>query len=158
MTTDTQTEKSEWKKPACGSLPPLVILEQKGEPLMGVLKSIDEVEMDGYKKKEKEIRTFYRFELTNPLQTVNKDKEDVSYKQGSLVSLPGSGHLDYLMRFIACEIKGTAATEENVENPSFEIRDVLVGREFQILRLGDDVMDKGAFKGKKVKRYEVGYK
>lgn len=132
MTNETETRPdTEWKTPS-GTLPPLLI-PVVDKPIEGVLEKID--------RDEEDDRTFYRMRLTAKAEGWNTDKEDVSHEAGELVSVPGSGGLDWRIKSI-----------------KEEIGESLEGHPIRIKRLEDDKMKKGKFKGKPVKVFDVKYK
>lgn len=131
---NTETQES-WKE-ATTQLPPLLIPEI-GKSIEGTLSRVD---VD-----EKEERTFYRLLLTADAEGLDSEKEDVSFKAGTLVSVPGSGSLDYQMSCIMKDLGGARLSD-------------LCGHTFRITRGEDDKMKEGKWKGKPVKSFRVQYK
>lgn len=153
-----------WKSPQQGNLPPLCILIEDGDPCVGKL--VDVTLIPGGKKERD--RFFYRVMLTEPLKAMDKTKTEVEFEAGKIISIPGSGSLDYQMAICAAMVKGDLA-----ENASFtdmgeywdgieeekvkELLDHLKDHEVKIARGEDETMKEGKYKNKPVKRFSVAY-
>ncbi len=150
MATKTKSERT-YKK-ATGSLPPLVVLEV-GNSLEGQIQSVDVVKTEILKKgKKPEIkeRVFYRIRLEADCEAMDKDKKKVLFQKDQVVTLPGSGGLDYTFSTIALEIeKKTNDEQANLQ--------VLKGIYIQVSRIPDGKMKKGTWAGKDVKNYDVSW-
>lgn len=155
-----KTEKSEWKKATLGNLPPLCAPIQD-QSIVGVIESID-VDDSGDRR-----RYFYRVTLDESTKGImNADKDEETYEAGTLVSVPGSGSLDYQMKVIALKIEGkipenagpTAISElmDDLDEDDIKMA-LLVGHRVKILRGEDDKMPAGKWKGKTVKTFQVEY-
>lgn len=130
-------------------LPPLAIL-RIGDKVDFVMQETALV------KDEDETRLYFRALLLADVscQTKGKGEEDykdITFKAGEMVTVPGSGSLDYQLARIANK---KAGIELNAKEPKWA---VLNGDRFVIERLEDDKMSKGRHKGKPVKTYSVAH-
>lgn len=129
-------------------LPPLMILDVS-QFMFGELTRVDT-----NKDENGKYRTWYRFKLTKDAEALNVDKDEETFKLGEIITIPGSGSLDYAMLAYVNRVNG-------VEPESFDPETMtpkwssLYGREFRIERREDGTLKKGKFAGKKVKQYDV---
>lgn len=131
-------------------LPPLAIL-RIGDKADFVLNEVSITKDD-----EDKDRIYYRGTLLAALTCETKAKGEVAYREvtfkaGEMISLPGSGSLDYNLARIANKRNGVALNEKKVNFSGIE------GDRFIIERLVDDKMAKGRHKGKMVKTYKVSH-
>ena len=151
-------EKPTWKKATMGDLPPLVIL-QVGEEMTAKLVQIDENNQGTAQKPD--VRTYYRFALLDELSSKDKDGKPIDFGAGEIVSLPGSGALNYTMRGTALLIQGNARGSEGFKPNEVTLeamQEHLTGHEFKISRKPDEKMPDGKYKNKPVKKFDVEYR
>jgi hypothetical protein len=136
------------------NLPPLLILDvnQSASIVLADVSVVAQRDSKG-RVKEGEFRYFYNgklaFKATGETQNRDtKEYEEVTFEAGTLVSIPGSGGLDYSMACLARKDAGQKKEEE----PKFS---VLNNHLFTIERLADEKMKSGAHEGKPVKSYKL---
>jgi hypothetical protein len=132
------------------TLPPLAIL-QVGNTIDFVLREVNEVEDEDNTKKP---RIFYRAQLLKELVCETRKKgaeetEEVTFAAGDMVSLPGSGSLDYTMARIA-KVKAKVALDS--KSTPWE---AVYNDRFIVTRKEDEVLEKGKHAGKPVKAFKV---
>ena len=127
-------EKTKEVYQAGGVLPPLCLLQESGEAMVGILNQVDG---------GTDERTFYRFKLLESVKADTNDAEDVTFEAGDVVTLPSTGHLDYLLKDTVKHYTDSLEVSE------------LVGYWFRIKRIEDGKLAKGKFKGKTVKNFRV---
>jgi len=161
MTTETTENKERSYTKAGGSFPPMIQLEI-GDTLEGQIQSVDLTKKTVTKKvkgknvNEEKESLYYRVILeTDIVCKYGKKQSNGTYlerhfKTGEVVTLPGSGSLDYLFRGVAQKIDGL----DKDEDPNF---DSLKGIFIKLTRLPDDTMKKGDFVGNPVKTYDLEY-
>ena len=133
------------------SLPPMLLLEVDGT-MRGVLQEVSEVVDE-----EEEVRIYYRFCLTakaaGTTRKVGLDGKKayvaVEFPDTAVISLPGTGGLDYTMARIARKSAGGDLKAEHTPWAA------LTGDLFVITRTEDGEMSKGKHKGKPVKNFTV---
>lgn len=129
-------------------LPPLAIL-RVGDIATFVMGEVAQVKDD-----DNEVRLYYRAQLLKGLECETKEKGATDYnvrefKAGEIVTIPGSGSLDYQMARIANRRAGVEINASPVKWSSF------TGDLFIVTRTPDEKMSKGRHKGKAVKAYTV---
>jgi len=129
------------------SLPPMLALEA-GDIVKGILKAVAIVADED---REGKFRFFYRMELLENAEGVNTDKERTEYEAGAIVSVPGSGGLDYQMSVLARKVAGQ---DDESAKPKWS---ALYGHLIVLERKADEKMTKGKYKGKPVKCFSVGH-
>lgn len=132
------------------TLPPLAILAVS-DSIDFVLREVNEVEDEDNPKKP---RIFYRAQLLKDLTCQTRKKgedatEEKTFTAGEMVSLPGSGSLDYTMGRIA---KTKAKVALDSKTTPWES---VYGDRFIVTRKDDEVLSKGKHEGKPVKAYKV---
>lgn len=151
-------EELDFQRATLGELPPLCIpIEDGSVPVLGIVRAVECTE----------DRRFYRMELLAPAKgTKDKTGEEHEYAAGDVVSLPGSGSLDYQLTVASAkltgEIPGNATAKEigdfmekRDEDQDDELLQALVGVVLKVLRGTDEVMKTGKWKGKSVKKFSV---
>jgi len=129
------------------TLPPMCALEV-GDISRGILKAVAIVPDE---EREGKFRNFYRIELLDKAMGINTDKERTEYEAGAIVSVPGSGGLDYQMGALARKVAGQ---EADADKPKWS---ALYGHLIRFERKADEKMTKGRYKGKLVKCFAVGH-
>jgi hypothetical protein len=129
-----------------------------GDLLMGQLVAFEMKEENTGKKKkgskepETEFRPYLTFLLAEAVELKLNKKENRAFKSGESVKIQGKGNLHYLFQRIAAKREG-----KDVENDTKATGEIsgLVGGTFRVERLEDGTMNKGAFEGNPVQRYDV---
>lgn len=126
-------------------LSPMLVLGV-GDKARGVLNRVNVTKKPT--KAGLEIRFYYEMRLLKDANGTDKDKKPFAPKSGDLITIPGTGGLDYTMEGIAEDITGQKrGTEVDWSK--------LYGHLFEIERTPDEKMSKGDFAGKDVKCYTV---
>lgn len=141
-------DQREWKQ-VTGGLPPMLILgiAEKAE---GQIVQVDEVESKDKKGKVVEDRKYYRVMLEGDASGMNAAKQQVTYKSGQIITIPGSGFLDSALENVVRE------SQKKSKDDEINIQD-LVGFFIQVERKPDEKIQKGRWKGKTAKMYHVAY-
>lgn len=154
---ETQTKENEWKDAPTPNLATYASC-RVGDVITGQLTGFEmKEETTGKKKKgtkeeEMEFRPYFTFQLTEGTTLKINKKENRDFKPGDSVKVQGKGNLQYLIERIAAEKEG-----KDVKVDTKVRGDVLclIGAFFHIQRSEDGEMNKGAFEGNPVQRYEV---
>ena len=104
-----------FKRATLGELPPLLLLIEEGEPVIGKVESVNIVEGEKTKKGSKVTqerdRVFYQIRLEGDVKALtpeegSKEKVERVFTSGTLIGLPGSGNLDYQLKIVGAKLKG----------------------------------------------------
>jgi len=148
--TVTKTETTETFEPLqtkTRALSPLLILDV-GSAADGVLRRVNVVEDEENSTKR---RTFYEMRLLAVAKGEDKDGNKYSPDAGELVTIPGTGGLDYNMKAIVREVA------KLLEHAKVEDWSPVYGHRFIFTRKGDEKMSRGKHAGKPVKCWDVGH-
>lgn len=127
------------------ALSPLLVLLVGGN-LDGVLKRVNMSEDDD---KPGKFRKYYEFILLADTKGEDKDHAKMNCAKGDIITLPGTGGLDFALDAIVREY---AKMKDGEQVKDFS---VLYGDRFIIERKPDEKMSKGKHEGKPVKTWAV---